>query len=328
MQAPRLLISVTLPNFNHGRFLREAIESVLMQTYPYLEILYVDDGSTDDSREIVEEIAGRDSRLKPVYFSQNQGVMKALDNAWRRVTGEVVYQFSSDDALSDPDFFRLGVEALTANPKAAGFYGFAQTVSTESGRSLGSMGCGLKQGLIEPIEFVRGFLSGRVFVPGISSLWRKKLMDDLGGYDPVLGPQADYFINHVLPALHGVCFCARSFARTRISELGGSYSSKASIDEVWSRLMLFERKARLVAPVFDLQEADWMTWRQSQLISLLSKTNPALAFLIRIKALLRKWMPEKLLFLMNIVERYVVGRVMRVVARLSPRYRDLTKRFL
>src|SRR5258708_38436715 len=117
------LISVTLPNYNYGRFLCHALESVLCQTYPHWEILFVDDGSTDGSRAIAEELAAKDKRLKPVFFEKNQGVMKALDNAWNRASGELIYQFSSDDALCDSDFFRLGVEALVANPLAAGFYG-------------------------------------------------------------------------------------------------------------------------------------------------------------------------------------------------------------
>src|ERR1700689_1308817 len=99
------LISVTLPNYNHGRFLAEAFDSIISQTYGNWEILFVDDGSTDDSREIAERYASQDARIKPVYFEKNQGAMSAHANAWSRASGDVVYQFSSDDSLVSPDFF-------------------------------------------------------------------------------------------------------------------------------------------------------------------------------------------------------------------------------
>lgn len=48
------LVSLIIPNFNYGRFLAEAIESGLRQTYPNIEIIVVDDGATDDSRDVIE----------------------------------------------------------------------------------------------------------------------------------------------------------------------------------------------------------------------------------------------------------------------------------
>ena len=54
MSSKQPLISVTLPNYNYGRFLTESLQSVLNQTYENFEILFVDDGSTDESREIAE----------------------------------------------------------------------------------------------------------------------------------------------------------------------------------------------------------------------------------------------------------------------------------
>jgi len=328
MSVPGLLISVTLPNFNHGRFLREAIESVLTQTYEHFEILCVDDGSTDDSREIIEEIASRDPRLKPAFFAQNRGSLQAVDNAWRRASGEIVFGFAADDALSDPDFFQLGIAALKAYPTAAGFYGLTQTISNGPCNPHGSMGSGLREGFIEPAEFVHGFLNGRIFVPGTSSLWRKRLVEEVGGYDEELGPQCDYYVNHILPALHGVIFCPRSFSRMRIWKQNENYSGKSSVEETLERLRLVERRLRSVAPIFNHNENDWRSWRKAHLFSLLSQKSPVYVFLIQIKAWLRAWMPDQLFFVTNIVGRYVYGRVMRVIALLCPRYRDLTKRFL
>lgn len=323
MIAPQLLISVIIANFNHGRFLRAAIESVLMQTYPYFEILCVDDGSTDDSREIIDEIAREDARLKPVFFEQNRGVLQASDNGWRRASGALVYWLAADDALSDPDFFRLGVEAMVQNPAAAGFYGLTQTISAETGCSRGSMGSGLREGFIEPAEFVRGFLRGEIFVPGSSALWRKQLVEEVGGLDPALGPQCDYFINHILPALHGVVFCSRTFNEMRVWESKTSFSGNASIEQVWERLQLFERKMRSASPMCDSHADDWLEWRQAQVLSLLYPRSPVQVFLVRVKSRLRAWLPRKMFFVTDRVARCIFSHMMRVIARQSSRYRSL-----
>jgi glycosyltransferase involved in cell wall biosynthesis len=275
MSSYRPLISVTLPNYNYGRFLAEAFESVLTQTYDRIEILFVDDGSTDESAEIARGFASRDKRIKAEYFQSNRGALPAHANTWSRVSGELVYQFSSDDAINDRDFFRLAVEALQAFPRAGGFYGPAAMISTETGKLLGYMGKSEPQGYIAPLPFLRNFLNYRVFVPGISSVWRRAAIDDVGGYDYQLGPQADYFINHAIPARYGVVYAERAFARARVSESKKSYSSNTSLTDEMKRLALFERKMRQITANQRGNDADWRVWRDGQARQLLQKHGQA-----------------------------------------------------
>jgi glycosyltransferase involved in cell wall biosynthesis len=275
MSATRPLISVTLPNYNYGRFLAEAFESVLTQTYEELEILFVDDGSTDDSAAIARDYAGRDSRIKPVYFEKNRGALPAHENTWSRASGELVYQFSSDDAVNDRDFFRLAVEALRMWPNAGGFFGPAAMISTETGALLGYMGKSSPEGYISPAPFLNGFLHYRIFVPGISSIWRRRAIDDVGGYDYNLGPQADYFINHAIPARQGVVYAERAFARARISESKKSYSSNTSLTEEMKRLATFEKKMRHLTAKLGNNDPSWRVWRDGQAKQLLQKHGTA-----------------------------------------------------
>ena len=93
--SPRLLVSIVINNFNYGRFLSAAIESALAQSYSPLEVLVVDDGSTDDSREVVARYG---SRVRSV-FKPNGGQASAFNAGFAEARGSVVIFLDADDAL-------------------------------------------------------------------------------------------------------------------------------------------------------------------------------------------------------------------------------------
>jgi glycosyltransferase involved in cell wall biosynthesis len=94
-QLARPLVSIVINNYNYGRYLRAAIDSALAQTYPHVEAIVVDDGSTDDSREIIESY---DDRILPVLKS-NGGQGSALNAGFIASRGEIVMFLDSDDEL-------------------------------------------------------------------------------------------------------------------------------------------------------------------------------------------------------------------------------------
>ncbi|WP_198019468.1 glycosyltransferase family 2 protein [Thioalkalivibrio paradoxus] len=92
---PRLQISVIVSNYNYGRFLAETIASVLSQLGPEDEIIVVDDGSTDESREILKSLAGA-SRLR-IILQRNSGSLDALANGLTLARNEIVTFLDADD---------------------------------------------------------------------------------------------------------------------------------------------------------------------------------------------------------------------------------------
>jgi len=89
-------VSIVIPTFNRARYLRRAIESCLNQTYGNLEILIVDDGSEDETSEVVRNFAARDERIKYYRFEKNVGLPVALNRGWELVTGDYL-TMSGDD---------------------------------------------------------------------------------------------------------------------------------------------------------------------------------------------------------------------------------------
>src|SRR6266511_2235841 len=87
--------SIIVNNYNYGRFLKVAIDSALAQTYPATEVIVVDDGSTDESREI---IAGYGDRIVPV-LKENGGQASAFNAGFRASRGDAIVFLDADDAL-------------------------------------------------------------------------------------------------------------------------------------------------------------------------------------------------------------------------------------
>jgi len=110
------MVSVVIPCYNSERFISETIQSVLNQTYKALEVIIVDDGSTDGSPSIITKF--QDSRIK--YIKQvNQGVSNARNNGLKNSNGKYIVFLDSDDILT-PNFIANRVEALQKNTQFIG----------------------------------------------------------------------------------------------------------------------------------------------------------------------------------------------------------------
>ena len=89
-----MFVSVVIPTYNRSKFVKEAIESVLAQSYKNFELIVVDDGSTDDTREVIEKIS--DSRLK-YFYKDNGGHCSSRNYGFIKAKGEYVALLDHDD---------------------------------------------------------------------------------------------------------------------------------------------------------------------------------------------------------------------------------------
>lgn len=94
------LISVIIPVYNVERYLRECVDSVINQTYKNLDIILVDDGSTDSSGQICDEYAKRDDRITVIHKT-NSGLSDARNNGLEIAKGKYVYFLDSDDYIAE-----------------------------------------------------------------------------------------------------------------------------------------------------------------------------------------------------------------------------------
>lgn len=107
------LVSVLINNYNYARYLPDAIESVLTQTYKNVEIVVVDDGSLDESRDLIAAYAKRHSTIIPI-FQQNGGQAAAYNAAVTKASGEILCFLDSDDVWL-PEKIATVVESHTTH---------------------------------------------------------------------------------------------------------------------------------------------------------------------------------------------------------------------
>lgn len=108
------MVTVIIASYNHGPYIEESILSVVNQTYPNIELLVVDDGSSDDSVERIQRLQalhGFDFRVQ-----QNMGLTHTLNSAIARAQGSLIAPFGSDDIMM-PDRIAIQVEYMADKPE-------------------------------------------------------------------------------------------------------------------------------------------------------------------------------------------------------------------
>lgn len=165
-------ISVILPVYNGAKFLREAIESVLNQSYENFEFIIINDGSTDDSLDIIKSY--NDNRIV-IINQNNQGLVKSLNNGLKKSKHQLIARMDADD-ISDVNRFYEQITFMNNHPDAAMVGTQAQIIS-EDGRFLYT-----SQMPTSPNRISEYLKKGSPFFHG-SVMFRKIVLEKNGGYD-------------------------------------------------------------------------------------------------------------------------------------------------
>lgn len=129
------LISVVIPAYNTGHLVSEAISSVLNQSHRRVEVIVVDDGSTDNTQRVVSDLADKDPRVNYIY-QENKGLGGARNTGIYRARGEYLAFLDADD-LFLPGKLQKQAEALDADPELGLVAGGHRVVDIDSGQALG-----------------------------------------------------------------------------------------------------------------------------------------------------------------------------------------------
>jgi len=177
------LVSVVMPARNSARWLGQAIESVVLQTLSDLELLVIDDGSTDETAEILNDWSRRDSRIR-VLRQHDLGLVPALNYGLVEARGSLLARLDADD-VSVAKRFECQVQAMEQNPNVGLLGSWAQRID-EHGRPQGhSMPETHHEKLVEILTRGNPFIHSTIML-------RTEIVRRLGGYRAAFEAAEDY----------------------------------------------------------------------------------------------------------------------------------------
>ena len=169
-------LSVAMSVYNGERFLAEAIESILAQSFADFEFLILDDGSTDGTVAIIADYAARDSRIRPI-IRENRGLVASLNQLLAEAQAPIVARMDADD-IARPDRFAAQMEFLASHPD----HGVVGSWSEDMDENGGAYFNGGFDHPVEHAAFLHNIRHGGPLLCHPSVMYRRDLVLAQGGY--------------------------------------------------------------------------------------------------------------------------------------------------
>lgn len=222
-------LSVIMANYNHSCFIGEALEAILSQSFRPLEVIVVDDGSTDDSVAIIEQFARRDPIIRLVRNDRNRGAVFSQSRALSMASGDYICGASADDRIL-PGFFEKSMSLLARYPQAGLCCSYPTALDDRTGvvhenRLYWSDG----PRYFSPDELAEAIQGG--YIAGHTSIVKRSALLGVGGFISELRWHCDWFAMQVIGFRYGICHVPEPLAAIRVHS--GSYSASGRRD--WSQ---------------------------------------------------------------------------------------------
>lgn len=221
------LVSIVTPSYQHARYLAATMDSVLNQTYPKIEYIVIDGGSSDGSIDIIR---ARADRLAYWESEPDRGQTDAINKGFARATGQIMAWLNSDDTY-EPEAVAQAVAYLTDHPEVGLVYSEANFID-EHGRVIGRFPAA-------QTDYTR-LRRGYVHIPQQAAFWRADLFRKVGPLDENLYFAMDYDLWCKLAAVSEIKYLpGREWANFR---LHGDSKTIAEDDRCWPEMIEVHRR--------------------------------------------------------------------------------------
>ncbi len=185
------LMSIGIPAYNNGEYIGETIESILAQTYKNIELVIVDDNSSDNTYEVLQEFAEKDDRVKIYKNEKNLGMSGNWNRCLELCTGEFMKLVCADDLLAE-NMIERELEIFEKYPEVILVDSDTKLVDLQ-GKSKGWYRRYKHSGLIEGSYVARkGFFSQDYFGAPQANTFRRSAYETVGGFSPEFHYIVDY----------------------------------------------------------------------------------------------------------------------------------------
>ena len=214
------IFSIVVPTYNQAQFLPEALDSILSQTYDNWEAVVVNDGSTDETPQVLKNYAEKDSRIR-IVNKTNGGVASALNQGIEKSRGQWICWLSSDD-MFEPDKLEAHLQAIEENPDIRFFH--TNYFLFDEQRHLK---CELKSDpreSVPPVELQVLKLFETNYINGISIAIHREVFESIGYFDEKYRNGQDFDMWLRINALYRAFYIDRKTCVTRWHEKQGMRS--------------------------------------------------------------------------------------------------------
>jgi glycosyltransferase involved in cell wall biosynthesis len=232
-------LSVVMANYNDAVYIGVALSAILAQSFQPMEVVVVDDGSTDNSVDVIGTLARRNRLVKLLRNERNMGAIFTFNRAIQAATGDYCYVASANDLVL-PGLFEKSMGLLELYPHA-GLCCSDPAILHPSGRIMGEkLHWAQKPCYLSPDEFVDAIRpSWKRSGGGTSMVLKRSALVDAGGMVPELRVWGDWFAFHVIGFRYGVCYMPEALAAWRAQEnsFASGIRNKASQQELIIRML-------------------------------------------------------------------------------------------
>ena len=210
------LVSVVIPTYNYARYVGDTVQSILAQSYPNLEVIVINDGSTDDTLDVLKKFV--DDKRLTVHSQSNQGCTNAVNNGIEFSKGDYFALCGSDD-LWNRDHIRLLVDGLQRRSEAGLVFDNAEYF--RDGIQRGTCGLVIPEGkskkLASKLVSLRDIFENN-WITACTFIVRREVLNRLGLFDASLYMTGDLHLLYRIAAYYPVYFVDYIGARLRIHD--------------------------------------------------------------------------------------------------------------
>jgi glycosyltransferase involved in cell wall biosynthesis len=236
-------LSIIIPNYNHGQHLPMAVRAIVNQPVQPLEIIIIDDGSTDNSIEVIRELASNNPLIQFYKNEKNCGVSVTLNRGIDLSRGDYLFFPAADDEIL-PGFLEKSLNLLARYPQA----GLSCTIGDWREVATGlnwHMGVGMAESpsYLSPQQMVELERKSRLYIPGHTTVMKRSALIEAGKFVVELKHCNDWFADYVVGFRQGICVVPEPLAVFNIYP--DSYYKRNVRDQVAYREVL-ERMLKML----------------------------------------------------------------------------------
>ncbi len=237
------LVTVMCLCYNHARFVAEAIQSVFNQSYSPIQLIVIDDASTDESVRVIVQCLKDKADVIFVKHSGNQGYTKTLNQAVALAKGEWLIDLAADDVLL-PNRVQEGIRLVNELGEKYGVHFSDAEMITENGQFIRKHSDRFPHRTIPQGDIYQALIN-RYFILSPALMFRREVIQTIGGYDESLAYEDFDFL---MRASREFLFCYSPITLMRRRVVVGSMSEKQfkrGSEQRWSTLKVCEKIAQM-----------------------------------------------------------------------------------